>query len=237
VRSLFSLGYLGLGKARILPDCSRVLDLVVDADKMPAMTQPSGNPKAKVFFALWPTAAERGLLAAWQKPLQRLCGGRAMSGETLHNTLVFIGDVELARLEALQLAAQEVSGETFELCFEIAGYWGHNRIVYAAPGEMPQQLAQLVGALKQRLSVHGFKYDQREYKPHVTLLRNARWTDAPKAGNPQPASGRAELTPPLPAMQPVRWQIKDFALVQSEQKDGLASYRVLARFPLLPYSG
>lgn len=187
---------------------------------MPAMTHPLGNPKAKVFFALWPTAAERGLLAAWQKPLQRLCGGRAMSGETLHNTLVFIGDVEQARLEALQLAAQEMSGETFELCFEIAGYWGHNHIVYAAPGEMPQQLAQLVVALKHRLSLHGFKYDQREYKPHVTLLRNARWTDAP-----------------LPAMQPVRWQIKDFALVQSEQKDGLASYRVLARFPLLPYSG
>ena len=160
-----------------------------------------------------------------------------MLGETLHNTLVFIGDVEQAKLEALQLAAQEVKGETFELCFDMARYWGHNHIAYAAPGEMPQQLAQLVSVLEQRLMTHRFKFDQREYKPHVTLLRNARRTDAPKAGNPQPASGRAELTPPLPAMQPVRWQIKDFALVQSEQKDGLASYRVLARFPLLPYSG
>ncbi len=204
---------------------------------MRLMAEHSDNPKAKVFFALWPTAAERGLLAAWQKPLQLLCGGRAMSGETLHNTLVFIGDVELARLEALQLAAQEVSGQTFELCFDAARYWAHNHIVYAAPGEMPLQLAQLVSVLEQRLMTHRFKFDRREYKPHVTLLRNARWTDAPKAGNPQPASGRAELTPPLPAMQPVRWQIKDFALVQSEQKDGLASYRVLARFPLLPYSG
>lgn len=187
---------------------------------MQAMTHPSGNPKAKVFFALWPTAAERGRLAAWQKPLQHLCGGRTMHGETLHNTLVFIGDVEQFRLEALQLAAQEVSGKDFELCFDMARYWGHNHIVYAAPGEMPQQLAQLVSALEQRLMTHRFKFDRREYKPHVTLLRNARWTDAP-----------------LPAMQPVRWQIKDFALVQSEQKDGLAGYRVLARFPLLPYSG
>jgi len=187
---------------------------------MPVMTHPSGNPKAKVFFALWPTATERSLLSAWLKPLQQLCGGRAMRGETLHNTLVFIGDVEQSRLEALQLAAQEVSGQTFELCFDAARYWGHNHIVYAAPGEMPQQLAQLVSALEQRLLVHGFKFDQREYQPHVTLLRNARWTDAP-----------------LPAMQPVHWQIKDFALVQSEQKDGLADYRVLARFPLLPYSG
>jgi 2'-5' RNA ligase len=182
---------------------------------MPAMTHPSDNPKAKVFFALWPTAAERDHLAAWQKPLQRLCAGRAMSGETLHNTLVFIGDVELARLEALQLAAQEVSGQAFELCFDAARYWTHNHIVYAAPGETPQQLAQLVDALEQRLSVHGFKFDQRQYKPHVTLLRNARWTDAP-----------------LPKRQPVCWQIGDFALVQSAQQQGEPHYRVLARFPL-----
>jgi 2'-5' RNA ligase len=179
------------------------------------MAEPSDNPKAKVFFALWPTAAERDRLAAWQKPLQRLCGGRAMRSEMLHNTLVFIGNVEQARLEALQLAAQEVSGQCFELCFDAAHYWGHNHIVYAAPGETPQQLAQLVDALEQRLSVHGFNFDQRQYKPHVTLLRNARWTDAA-----------------LPKRQPVCWQAGDFALVQSAQQEGEPHYRVLARFPL-----
>ena len=187
---------------------------------MPDMNHSSGNPKAKVFFALWPTATERDQLAAWQKPLQQLCSGRAMRGETLHNTLVFIGDVEQVRLEALQLAAQEVSGKAFELCFDAARYWGHNHIVYAAPGAVSQQLAQLVGALEQRLSAHSFRFDQREYQPHATLLRNARWTDAA-----------------LPEMQPVCWKIEDFSLMQSEQKDGLANYRVLARFPLLPYSG
>jgi len=218
---------------RILPECEEVLDHLEDADKMPAMSHPSDNPAARVFFALWPSAAERGQLAAWQKPLQRLCGGRAMRVETLHNTLVFIGNVGQPGLEALQLAAQEVSGKAFELCFDMAHYWGHNHIVYAAPIHVPQHLEQLVTTLEQSLARHRFKFDQREYKPHVTLLRNAHWTDAPKAGNPQPASGRAELTPPLPAMQPVRWQIKDFALVQSGQAD----YRVLARFPLLPYSG
>ncbi len=139
-----------------------------------------------------------------------------MNGETLHNTLVFIGVVEQSRLEALQLAALEVSAANFELCFDEARYWGHNHIVYAAPGQVPQQLAQLVSALEQRLITHRFKFDQRAYKPHVTLLRNAHWTDDP-----------------LPDMQPVRWQIQDFALVQSANQNGLASYRVLARFALL----
>lgn len=170
---------------------------------------------ARVFFALWPTAAERAQLAAWHAPLKRLCGGRATRGETLHATLVFIGNVELSGLEALQLAAQEVSGEGFELCFDEARYWGHNHIVYAAPRHMPQQLAQLVDALVQRLTAHRFRFDSRTYQPHVTLLRNAHWCDTP-----------------LPAMQPTSWQIRDFALVQTAPHDGLADYRVLARFPL-----
>ena len=184
------------------------------------MNPQSEHPLVKVFFALWPTAAECGSLAVWQKPLQRLCGGRMMRGENLHNTLVFIGHVEQSRLEALQLAAQEVSAEDFELSFDEARYWGHNHIVYAAPSHVPPHLVQLVAVLEQRLTAHRFKFDQREYKPHVTLLRNAHWTDAP-----------------LPAMQPVRWQMQEFALVQSAQKDGLASYQVLARFPLLPFGG
>ena len=175
---------------------------------------------ARVFFALWPTAAERAQLAAWQAPLKRLCGGRAMHGETLHATLVFIGDVELSRLEALQLAAYEIGGESFELRFDEARYWGHNHIVYAAPHQVPQQLAQLFNALEQHLTAHRFKFAShhplsRDYQPHVTLLRNAHWRDAP-----------------LPAMQPLSWQIRDFALVQSAPHDGLANYRVLARFPL-----
>ncbi|MGA8864825.1 MAG: RNA 2',3'-cyclic phosphodiesterase [Gallionella sp.] len=183
------------------------------------MTHQSANPKAKVFFALWPTAAESRLLAAWQKALHKLCGGRAMLGETLHNTLVFIGNVELSRLEALQLAAQEVSGQPFELCFDAARYWGQNHIVYAVPAEPPQQLAQLVGTLQQRLAAHGFSFDQRAYQPHVTLLRNARWTDE-------------ALPQQMPRRQPVCWQVVDFALVQSVSRNGLAGYEVLARFPL-----
>jgi RNA 2',3'-cyclic 3'-phosphodiesterase len=179
------------------------------------MDELSDNPKARVFFALWPTDAEREKLAAWQKPLRHLCGGRTMLAETLHCTLVFIGDVEQARLEALQLAAQEVEGKSFGLCLQVARYWEHNHIVFAAPCEIPQPLARLVDALEQRLSVRGFNFDQRQYKPHVTLLRKARWTESA-----------------LPEMKLVCWQAGDFALVQSAQRQGGPNYRVLARFPL-----
>ena len=169
----------------------------------------------RVFFALWPDDAERAALAAWQPALHKLCGGHGMRASTLHTTLLFLGDVVQHRLEALQLAAQEADGEPCDLAFDVAHYWGHNHIVYAAPHNAPPQLAQLVRGLEQRLVKHHFHFDKRPYKPHVTLLRHAQWSDAP-----------------LPEMQRVVWQIRDFALVQSVPDEEGANYRVLARFPL-----
>ena len=178
------------------------------------------NRKARVFFALWPADAERAALAEWQPALLQLCGGRAMRADTLHATLAFIGEIGQHRLEALQLAAQEVEADGFDLCFDTARYWGHNHIVYAAPNRAPPQLEHLVGALQQRLTAHRFRFDRRAHKAHVTLLRNARWMDAP-----------------LPAKQPAQWQIRDFTLVQSAHREGLMKYSVLARFPLCPPGG
>ena len=170
---------------------------------------------ARVFFALWPDDAERAALAAWQPKLHKFCGGRSMRADTLHATLVFLGDVVSHRLEALQLAAQEVEETSFDLAFDVAHYWGHNHIVLAAPYMVPPQLAQLVQALEQRLKKHRFHFDQRPYKPHITLLRHAQWSDAP-----------------LPEMPRVIWQIRDFALVQSVPDERGANYQVLVRIPL-----
>jgi len=84
------------------------------------MTEIAANMTARVFFALWPNDAEHAALAAWQLPLKKLCGGRQLPAANLHNTLVLLGDAQLDRLEALQLAAQEVNGAEFLLAFDIA---------------------------------------------------------------------------------------------------------------------
>jgi RNA 2',3'-cyclic 3'-phosphodiesterase len=174
-----------------------------------------GNPLIKVFFALWPTAAERDQLAAWRAPLQQLCGGRAIRSETLHNTLVFVGQVAQADLEALRLAALAVDVEAFEMCMDGAHCWNHNHIVYAAPSHVPQPLRQLVDALELNLDRRGLEFDRRAYRPHITLLRNAHCPDKP-----------------LLAMPQVVWRCRDFVLVQSVQDGAGAHYRELARFPL-----
>ena len=179
------------------------------------MIENNANKTARVFFALWPDDAERAAMTAWQSPLQQVCGGRAMAAEKLHNTLVFLGDVQLERLEALQLAAQEVSTERFHVVFDTAKYWGRNHIVYASPREIPPKLSTLVSSLEKILLCHHFKFDQRGYKPHITLLRHAKWNDNP-----------------LPEMPSVVWGKQDFALVHSVSGEQGVGYEVLARFPL-----
>jgi 2'-5' RNA ligase len=113
----------------------------------------------------------------------------------------------------LQLAAQEVEMEAFELRFDTAHYWGHNHIAFAAPASVPAQLLHLVRKLEERLRKHRFHFDHRPYKAHVTLLRSAHWSDAP-----------------LPAMPEVCWQVDGFALVQSVSDEQGSRYEVLARF-------
>ncbi|MCK9201977.1 MAG: RNA 2',3'-cyclic phosphodiesterase [Gallionella sp.] len=180
------------------------------------MTKPRAHvPPVRVFFALWPDAAERKAMADWQPPLRKLCGGKAMRPDTLHATLVFLGDVPAHRLEALKLAAEEVGGEPFELGLDSARYWGHNHIAYAAPSVVPAPLALLVLDLEQRLRAHRFRLDHHEYKPHVTLLRHAQWSD--------------EALPEMPA---ATWRAREFVLVQSLSDEQGARYEVLARFPL-----
>lgn len=173
---------------------------------------PSG---ARVFFALWPAPTEQAALAAWQPQLHQLCNGRIMRADTLHATLVFVGDVVQHDLAALQLAAREVDGAAFELIFDRVHYWSHNRIVYAAPDTVPHALMELVGRLEQCLVEHRLRFDRRPYCPHVTLLRHAEWSDVP-----------------LPAMHEVVWRCPGFVLLQSVRDNAGPYYRELARFPL-----
>ncbi len=180
------------------------------------MTGDNSKKNARIFFALWPDEAESAAIAAWQPSLVQLCGGRQLPAANLHNTLVFLGDVPLEHLEALQLAAQEVECAKFRMTFDIARYWGHNQIVYAAPGAVPSPLTQLVKELEQKLLHHHFSFERRSYKPHVTLLRHAHWTDTP-----------------LPVLLPVVWAVRDFVLVQSVSEGQGMRYEILARFPLL----
>lgn len=177
------------------------------------MTELHANNTARLFFALWPQAAERAALAAWQPVLKKACKGRVMREANLHATLVFLGNVEASRVAEAEAAAQQVQGSGFELHWDRLRYWAHNHIVHAAPAEVPVSLLQLQQQLAANLQQRGFSIEQREYLPHVTLIRNAR------CGNTA-----------LPELPPVLWKVSEFALVQSVNAAEGTHYEVLARF-------
>jgi 2'-5' RNA ligase len=168
---------------------------------------------ARVFFALWPAPVARDGLAKWAHEAQCECGGRATPAGKIHLTLVFLGNVERDRLEQLKSAAAEIGGERFELTLDQAGYWRHNRIVWAGAAAVPPALTSLVSALEERLQAFGYSFDRRPYAAHVTLLRNVRRS--------------ASLAP-----QPVRWPVSEFTLVESTAADRGSRYEIIGHWPL-----
>lgn len=169
-----------------------------------------------MFFALWPAPAVRGKLDQAGRKLRVACGGRQMRANNLHLTLVFLGNVELSRLEALRAVAGEVRAAPFGLTLTRLGWWKHNRVAWAAPDVTPEPLAELVAQLQDGLRRAGFAFDDRPaYVPHVTLLRNARC--------------EIEEWPPF---GPLEWAAGEFVLVRSVTREEGATYEAIGRWTL-----
>lgn len=176
---------------------------------MPAEASP-----ARVFFALWPGPAVRHALAQRAVQARAECGGRAIPAEKIHLTLVFVGAVERARIDALLSCAAELERTPFELDLSRLGYWRQSRIVWAGAATCPPALRALVAVLSHKLEGLGLRFDARPYVPHVTLVRDAR-----KA--PQSVSA-----------QPLSWHCKELVLVESVAAARASRYDILARWPL-----
>lgn len=180
--------------------------------KMPA----EGEKTVRLFFALWPDAGVRRALDQAGSKLHAICDGRRMRAPNVHLTLVFLGNVALARLDELRALAGCVSGSPFSIKLDHLGWWRHNRVAWAAPQETPEALLGLVSRLQERLRNAGFVFDDRPvFAPHVTLLRNARCAGLE-----------------MPSLMPLEWAADAFVLVKSATTDAGAAYEVIGRWGL-----
>jgi len=161
----------------------------------------SGQPREgtrRVFFALWPSDAERRALAAATQAQIEAAAGRAVPLADLHVTLAFLGDVAAARLGELAGLGQQVAVSwqgpiPIELSFERLACWRRPQILCVlerAPGE---SAALLAGALKRAALAAGFAPDLKPFRAHVTVGR--KLAHAPSAL----------------ALQPVLWRFDAFA--------------------------
>lgn len=172
----------------------------------------------RLFFALWPDERLRRVLNREAGRLHESWGGRRMHADNLHVTLVFLGDVPDARRDAVREAAV-VHVPGFELVFDRARCWRHNRVGHLAASRLPPALTELVRALETGLHGRGFTLERRPYVPHVTLLRDTRCDECAPPGD--------ETIPGAPLI----WRARDFVLVESVRGVG---YRVIERWPLTP---
>jgi 2'-5' RNA ligase len=166
----------------------------------------------RLFFALWPDANAASKLAGAARELAILIGGKPVPQAKIHLTLAFLGDVDAERLGPALACAEGLDHAAFEVVLDRWGIFRGPRVAWAGCRKTPPALARLQADLAERLGKAGFVLEEREYTPHVTLVR--------KVTGPV---GRRDV-------EAVSWTAREVALVRSEL--GKGGYSTLSRWKL-----
>jgi 2'-5' RNA ligase len=144
--------------------------------------------------------------------MHKISGGRMTRPENLHLTLAFLGPTDATRLAELEAVAASVKTVNCAISLDEAGYWKHNHIVWAGSSKVPDKLATMVQELRDALKKNGFRFDPKPFKPHVTLIRDAK-------------------DPGVPPKKSIRWKVGGFSLVRAYRDDQGLLYRVVSSCP------
>lgn len=141
-------------------------------------------------------------------PVARLIEGKAVDRRNWHITLSYIGDFPERRMDELLEARDAVKVEPFRLRFDRLEFWARPKIAALVPPTVPPELEHLVDALQGRALAAGVNPEhQRVYRPHVTVVRNARHFETERLA------------------QPAMTEWSSFELVESVPEPGGATYR------------
>lgn len=173
-----------------------------------------------LFFCVFPDAVACEDIAVESDALrvEHSLTGRALEASRLHLTLHYLGQHAGLRqdiVEAACMAAGQVSQSPFGITLARASSFGNGQdrrpCVLLCPEERPP-VHGLWRELGTQLMAAGLgRYLQRQFTPHVTLLYDTHVL-APQA------------------IEPIQWQVRDFALVHSVL--GRGEYRVLKSWSL-----
>lgn len=161
----------------------------------------------RCFLAAWPDAAARqrcGHLSESLRPYAE--HGRVMRPENLHLTLAFIGDLPDTMGAMVASACAEWRPPACEWRLDEIGFFARPRVLWAG-GPSTSALGELAGGARALLDAMRVDYDRKPFVPHVTLLRDVRRFDGPRAIAP-----------------PIDWPIREVALYRSGRDDGGARY-------------
>jgi 2'-5' RNA ligase len=128
----------------------------------------------RLFFALWPDHRQRERLRDVINSVAKTVEGRPVDRRNWHVTLVFIGTFPARSVPHLLERASEVHVDPFRLTFDRLEYWARPRVASLSAATVPPELHDLVDALNGIMLDLGRKPEDRAYRPHITVVRNAR---------------------------------------------------------------
>jgi len=170
-------------------------------------------------------------MAAEQKRMAAAIGRgdsslRWVKPEHAHLTLVFIGNVEDARVPAVvEAAGREIEAPAFDVVFQGAGVFpprGAPRVLWIGVDAGARELIALQQTVASRVSSLGLPLEDRAFHPHLTL---ARWRESRPADR-----GRALDAAPRAIV--ARARVDGATLYQSRLSPSGPSYIALARATL-----
>jgi len=170
-------------------------------------------PNHRLFFALWPDDELQAVIEREACELVARSGGKPVPRTHYHATLAFLGSVAAERLAVVRAVAAEITAPEFVLQLDHIHGWRRSGILFMGTHRVPAALTQLVDALQSKLREREFVLEERPFRLHVTLARNARLTES------------------VPVAQ-IDWQVNEFALVESTPGRGGSRYEVIGRWAL-----
>ena len=128
----------------------------------------------RLFFALWPDNRQRDRLRDVINSVAKTVEGKAVERRSWHVTLAYIGEFEEGRIPELQEIVARIQVEPFRLSFDRMEFWARPKIACLVAATVPTELQNLVDSLNAELQDAGIVPEDRTYRPHITVSRNAR---------------------------------------------------------------
>lgn len=164
-----------------------------------------------LFFALWPDNRQRERMRDFISPVVRQVEGRATDRREWHITLVYLGDIDEGLIPGLVAGAKRIQFEPLRLRLDRMEFWPRPKIAAMVPPRVPPDLQTLVDDLSGLAMDAGVLPAERVYRPHVTVVRNARPFETERLAQ----SAVTEWT--------------SFELLESTRERGAATYRPLLK--------
>lgn len=170
----------------------------------------------RLFLAIWLSDTAHQKLAELVDSAVWPSNTRLVKPENWHVTLHFIGNVPSTRLAEIAHGL-EVPFDPFFITMKRMVSWGHLMVLE------PDSITAPLASLHQQLAIALHKLDlpveTRRFRPHLTLARKNRSEAQPRGHG---ATGSQVIAP-------IRWRIKEYALVESAS-GGDSVYTSLQRY-------